>query len=333
MGKFNLQFGTSDFLLGFREHRVKTHKIYDPVLSPLTIEGRTRGPIIYNMVINSPIPFDKMATLYEHDLNSIPPAIFYNDEQYFGFTDDSLFFKVLITLPEYAALINPEKLIFIAAVIDMINFLYPGRFKRVAIGGSRRHRRHTRRMRGGSMPLSYFTDAPRVGSVEPTGVGYGSSSFSDSGWIRAPINQTGGSQNSVLRGASRYRSRQPFARYSHKGASRYRSRQPFARYSHKGASRYRSRQPFARYSHKGASRYRSRHPPAWNAIGGRYRSHTSQNSVLHKGGFSPSIMGSFASNGLRLLPLAGYVGYNQFKNFSKTKRSTRRSSRSKRSSK
>jgi len=282
MGKFNLQFGTSDFLLGFREHRVKTHKIYDPVLSPLTIEGRTRGPIIYNMVINSPIPFDKMATLYEHDLNSIPPAIFYNDEQYFGFTDDSLFFKVLITLPEYAALINPEKLIFIAAVIDMINFLYPGRFKRVAIGGSRRHRRHTRRMRGGSMPLSYFTDAPRVGSVEPTGVGYGSSSFSDSGWIRAPINQTGGSQNSVLRGASRYR---------------------------------------------------SRHPPAWNAIGGRYRSHTSQNSVLHKGGFSPSIMGSFASNGLRLLPLAGYVGYNQFKNFSKTNRSTRRSSRSKRSSK
>lgn len=261
MGKFNLQFGTSDFLLGFREHRVKTHKIYDPVLSPLTIEGRTRGPIIYNMVINSPIPFDKMATLYEHDLNSIPPAIFYNDEQYFGFTDDSLFFKVLITLPEYAALINPEKLIFIAAVIDMINFLYPGRFKRVAIGGSRRYRRHTRRMRGGSMPLSYFTDAPRVGSVEPTGVGYGSSSFSDSGWIRAPINQTGGSQNSVLRGA-----------------------------------RYRSRQPFV-------------------------------------GGFSPSIMGSFASNGLRLLPLAGYVGYNQFKNFSKTNRSTRRSSRSKRSSK
>lgn len=275
MGKFNLQFGTSDFLLGFREHRVKTHKIYDPVLSPLTIEGRTRGPIIYNMVINSPIPFDKMATLYEHDLNSIPPAIFYNDEQYFGFTDDSLFFKVLITLPEYAALINPEKLIFIAAVIDMINFLYPGRFKRVAIGGSRRHRRHTRRMRGGSMPLSYFTDAPRVGSVEPTGVGYGSSSFSDSGWIRAPINQTGG------------RSRQPFGRYR------------------------------SQASHKGASRYRSRHPPAWNAVGG----------------FSPSIMGSFASNGLRLLPLAGYVGYNQFKNFSKTNRSTRRSSRSKRSSK
>jgi hypothetical protein len=32
------------------------------------------------------------------------------------------------------------------------------------------------------------------------------------------------------------------------------------------------------------------------------------------GGFSPSVMGAFASAGSRLLPLAGYLGYKQYSN-------------------
>ena len=45
------------------------------------------------------------------------------------------------------------------------------------------------------------------------------------------------------------------------------------------------------------------------------------------GGFSPSIMGSFASNGLRLLPVAGYMGYKMYSNETKTRRRTRGSRR------
>jgi hypothetical protein len=33
-----------------------------------------------------------------------------------------------------------------------------------------------------------------------------------------------------------------------------------------------------------------------------------------KGGFAPSVMGAFATNGLRLLPVAGYMGYKQWNN-------------------
>ena len=40
------------------------------------------------------------------------------------------------------------------------------------------------------------------------------------------------------------------------------------------------------------------------------------------GGFSPSVMGQFASAGLRLLPVAGYMGYKMFNK--KGSRKTRR---------
>jgi len=50
------------------------------------------------------------------------------------------------------------------------------------------------------------------------------------------------------------------------------------------------------------------------------------------GGFSASVMGAFASNGLRLLPLAGYMGYRMYSNDASTRKRSRRSGqRSKRS--
>jgi len=42
------------------------------------------------------------------------------------------------------------------------------------------------------------------------------------------------------------------------------------------------------------------------------------------GGFHPSIMGAFVTNGLRLVPAAAYVGYNMYKNSRKTRRRGRR---------
>jgi hypothetical protein len=51
-----------------------------------------------------------------------------------------------------------------------------------------------------------------------------------------------------------------------------------------------------------------------------------------RGGFSPSIMGAFVTNGLQLAPVASYVGYRMYKNQKPTrkakgsKRTTRRAS-------
>ena len=61
--------------------------------------------------------------------------------------------------------------------------------------------------------------------------------------------------------------------------------------------------------------------------GGRTRKQKRQG-----GGFSASVMGAFASNGLRLLPLAGYMGYRMYSNDASTRKRSRRSGqRSKRS--
>jgi phosphohistidine phosphatase SixA len=42
------------------------------------------------------------------------------------------------------------------------------------------------------------------------------------------------------------------------------------------------------------------------------------------GGFTPSIMGSFASNGMQLLPVAGYMGYKMYSNQKRRTRGSRR---------
>jgi phosphohistidine phosphatase SixA len=42
------------------------------------------------------------------------------------------------------------------------------------------------------------------------------------------------------------------------------------------------------------------------------------------GGFSPSVMGAFAENGARLLPMAGYMGYRMMSNQKKTRKHKRR---------
>jgi hypothetical protein len=44
---------------------------------------------------------------------------------------------------------------------------------------------------------------------------------------------------------------------------------------------------------------------------------------IQEGGFTPTLMSSFATNGLRLIPAAGYMLY---KNITKRKKKTRRSS-------
>ncbi len=51
----------------------------------------------------------------------------------------------------------------------------------------------------------------------------------------------------------------------------------------------------------------------------RTRRQRSQN-----GGFTPSIMGSFASNGMQLLPIAGYMGYKMYSNQKRRTRGSRR---------
>ena len=43
-----------------------------------------------------------------------------------------------------------------------------------------------------------------------------------------------------------------------------------------------------------------------------------------QGGFSPSIMGSFVTNGMRLVPAVAYVGYKMLKNQKRTRRAARR---------
>jgi hypothetical protein len=55
-----------------------------------------------------------------------------------------------------------------------------------------------------------------------------------------------------------------------------------------------------------------------------------------RGGFSPSVMGAFAANGARLLPLAAYMGYKMYSNDSGSSSSSshhRRTKKSKRSKK
>jgi len=48
------------------------------------------------------------------------------------------------------------------------------------------------------------------------------------------------------------------------------------------------------------------------------------------GGFSPSVMGAFASNGLRLLPIAGYMGYKMYSNKVQVKKTRKRTRGSRR---
>jgi hypothetical protein len=53
-------------------------------------------------------------------------------------------------------------------------------------------------------------------------------------------------------------------------------------------------------------------------------------SSRQNGGFSPSVMGAFATNGARLLPLAAYMGYKMYSNDSGSHhRRTKKSKRSK----
>ena len=59
-------------------------------------------------------------------------------------------------------------------------------------------------------------------------------------------------------------------------------------------------------------------------------------SRKQQGGFSPSVMGAFAANGARLLPLAAYMGYKMYSNDSGSSSSGshhRRTKKSKRSRK
>jgi phosphohistidine phosphatase SixA len=53
----------------------------------------------------------------------------------------------------------------------------------------------------------------------------------------------------------------------------------------------------------------------------------------HKGGFSPSVMGSFATNGLRLMPVAAYMGYKMYSKTRKVKKSKSKSKSKSRKSK
>jgi hypothetical protein len=68
---------------------------------------------------------------------------------------------------------------------------------------------------------------------------------------------------------------------------------------------------------------------ALTQTGGKRRSRRQQ------GGFSPSVMGAFAANGARLLPLAAYMGYKMYSNESGSSSSShhRRTKKSKRSKK
>jgi hypothetical protein len=54
-------------------------------------------------------------------------------------------------------------------------------------------------------------------------------------------------------------------------------------------------------------------------------------TAKQRGGFPPSVMGSFLVNGSHLVPAAGYMGYRMFEKAGKAKRSTRRVHRGRRS--
>jgi broad specificity phosphatase PhoE len=60
-----------------------------------------------------------------------------------------------------------------------------------------------------------------------------------------------------------------------------------------------------------------------NQTGGRRRATRRK----QQGGFSPSVMGAFASNGMQLLPMAGYMGYKMYSNQPKATRKTKRRTR------
>jgi len=53
---------------------------------------------------------------------------------------------------------------------------------------------------------------------------------------------------------------------------------------------------------------------------GGHKKATRKQRKQQKGGFAPSIMGSFAANGLSLLPMAGYMGYRMMNKGSKTRK-------------
>jgi len=69
---------------------------------------------------------------------------------------------------------------------------------------------------------------------------------------------------------------------------------------------------------------------AWNPDNGWAR--TALPASGQRGGFVPSVMGSFVNNGMRLVPLAGYLGYKGFsrQTKSKAKSKSKRTRRSKR---
>jgi hypothetical protein len=69
---------------------------------------------------------------------------------------------------------------------------------------------------------------------------------------------------------------------------------------------------------------------AWNPDNGWAR--TALPASGQRGGFVPSVMGSFVNNGMRLMPLAGYLGYKGFsrQTKSKSKSKSKRTRRSKR---
>lgn len=65
---------------------------------------------------------------------------------------------------------------------------------------------------------------------------------------------------------------------------------------------------------------------ALSQTGGRRRTHRNDSKGSHnqKGGFSPAIMGQFAANGARVIPVAAYMGYRMM---SKTKKARSRRTR------
>lgn len=67
-------------------------------------------------------------------------------------------------------------------------------------------------------------------------------------------------------------------------------------------------------------------PPLHQMGGRRTRRHRRRSRHSQNGGFSPSVMGAFASNGARLIPVAAYMGYKMYSNQKKT-RKVRRGSR------
>jgi hypothetical protein len=69
--------------------------------------------------------------------------------------------------------------------------------------------------------------------------------------------------------------------------------------------------------------------PPLQQTGGSSRFSKKQNGFSRhsqNGGFSPSIMGGFAANGARLIPVAAYMGYKMYSNQKKNKK-TRRAKR------